>query len=438
MSEPLAGMLVGEDGTVPKERYTSREFLEAEMACLWSRVWQVACREEEVPSVGDYLEYLIGDQSVLVVRAGPDELKAFHNCCLHRGTRLAEGTGSFSDGQIRCRYHAWCYHLDGRLKEVVDREEFGPMPEGLGLKELRCESWGGFVFVSMDPAAPPLADYLQPIPDHLGPYHLERMRFVSYKTTVLPANWKVVVDAFNEAYHVQGTHPQLLAWTDDVNMEYQQVGIHSRYGRLENSRRQLRPSPRLQIPDDEVDEWEILSRLVSGLGGLFLREERRLVEQLRAQGVPEGASLLQAYQQARRQLLASRGLDVSGLSLDQMTSADDFYWFPNLVGPIYPGTAILFRVRPNGTDPDSAVQDLWTLQWPDPGAETRPLRREYYPDWAAKDWGLITNQDFANMAHVQQGMKSRGCGRLRLNPRQESNILHMHRVIDRYLRMGPL
>jgi hypothetical protein len=104
-----------------------------------------------------------------------------------------------------------------------------------------------------------------------------------------------------------------------------------------------------------------------------------------------------------------------------------------MVGPTYPGSAILFRIRPNGLDPDSAIKDLWTLQWPRPDEPWQMPERKFYPDWTSKDWGLITNQDFANMAHIQTGMKSRACHGLRLNPRQESNILHMHRVIDRYL-----
>ena len=133
------------------------------------------------------------------------------------------------------------------------------------------------------------------------------------------------------------------------------------------------------------------------------------------------------------ELLQSRGFDVSGLAKEQMTSADDVYWFPNLVGPIYPGSAILFRVRPNGLDPDSAIKDTWVLEWPRPGDGWRMPERKFYADWTEKDWGPITNQDYANMREVQVGMKSRGCRDLRLNSRQESNILHMHRVIDRYL-----
>jgi len=419
----LEEMLVGDDGRVPKERYVSRAFAELEMERLWPRVWQVACRTEEIPEVGDFVEYQIGDQSILVVRSEDDAVHAFYNTCLHRGTRLADGCGQFADCEIRCRYHAWRYHLDGRVKEIVDGHEFTGVPGGLRLHEVRVDSWGGFVFVTMDPDAPALLDFLHPIPDWLGPYRLEDMRYYSHKTTVLPANWKVVVDAFNEGYHVQGTHPQILAWTDDVNMEYEQFGTHAHYGRLPAARRQLRPSPRLGIPDEDVDEWEILAALVGGLGGLFYKDERRIVDELKGAPIPEGRTLMELYQERRRDLLVSRGLDVSRFTLDQLTSADDFYWFPNVLGPIYPGTAIMFRVRPNGLDPDSAIMDLWTLQWP--GEGWRPC--------AHKDWGLITNQDFANMAHVQEGMKSRGCVDLRLNPRQESNILHMHKVIDRYL-----
>jgi nitrite reductase/ring-hydroxylating ferredoxin subunit len=432
----IAAMLVHDDGFVPKERYVSADFLNVEMERLWARVWQVACREEELPDPGDYVEYSIGDQSLLIVRSEPDRIRGFYNCCLHRGTRLAEGRGAFAAGEIRCRYHAWRYALDGHLTHVVDQEEFAPLPEGLALGAVRTERWGGFVWVNLDPAAEPLLEFLDPLPMLLAPYRMEEMRLRSYRTTVLPANWKVVVDAFNEGYHVQGTHPQILPWTDDVSLAYEQFATHSHYGRLPQARRQLRPSPRLGLQNGEYDEGEILAALVSGLGGLFLEEERRLVEQVRAEPIPPSSTLLGEYQRRRMALLRSRGFDVSGLTEDQMTSADDVYWFPNLVGPVYPGSAIIFRMRPDGLDPDRAVKDTWVLEWPRPDeseGEVRRIEPRFYPDWTARDWGEITNQDYANMAHVQAGMKSRGFAGLRLNRRQESNVLHMHRVIDRYL-----
>ena len=415
---------------IPKERYISREFVDVEMERLWPRVWQIACREEEVPRPGDYVEYVIGDQSILVVRGADGSIGAYYNACLHRGTRLGSGVGSFTEGRIRCTYHGWSYDLSGCVTDVPDREEFPDLPVDLRLGQLRAECWGGFVFVNMDPSAEPLLDFLDPIPKLLGAYRLDEMRFRAYQTLVLPANWKAVLDAFNEGYHVQGAHPQILPWTDDVSIAYEQYERHARYGRLENARRELRGSPRLA--DSDVDEGEILAGLVAGLGGAFLKDEKAVVDELRASDLPPGA-LLGAFQQRRMQLLADRGFDVSGFTPDRMTSAEDVYWFPNMVGPIYPGSAILFRVRPNGLDPDSALKDIWVLEWRPPGDERPMPERRFYPDWTAKDWGEISNQDYANLVEVQIGMHSRGFAGLRLNPRQEGNIAHMHRVIDKYL-----
>jgi phenylpropionate dioxygenase-like ring-hydroxylating dioxygenase large terminal subunit len=139
------------------------------MARLWSRVWQVACREEEIPEPGDYVTYEIGDQSILLVRTGPDEIAAHHNACLHRGTRLATGAGSFDKATITCRYHAWCYALDGALVDIVDRDDFGDLPPDLCLKRVRSDRWGGFVWINLDGQAAPLEEFLDPLPTLLAP-----------------------------------------------------------------------------------------------------------------------------------------------------------------------------------------------------------------------------------------------------------------------------
>src|SRR5262249_33996726 len=156
-------------GLVAKERYTSSEFAALEMERLWPRVWQVACREEELPNRGDFVEYPIGDQSILVVRGDDGAISAFHNACMHRGTGLANGCGSLP-GVIQCRYHGWRYDLTGALVGVPDREEFPGLPDDVRLGPVRCDTWGGFVFVNMDADAPPLLEFLDPIPKILGPY----------------------------------------------------------------------------------------------------------------------------------------------------------------------------------------------------------------------------------------------------------------------------
>ncbi|HUI47386.1 MAG TPA: aromatic ring-hydroxylating dioxygenase subunit alpha [Acidimicrobiia bacterium] len=436
----LQSLLVRADGFVPKERYTTDEFAELEQTRLWACVWQIAGREEQVGRPGDFLEYTIGDETVFVVRAAGGELHAFYNACLHRGRRLVEGSGSLAEAALRCPYHGWCYGLDGRVIDVPDRDEFDGLPDDLRLVAVRVDTWGGFVFVNLDPQAEPLLEFLDPIPALLGPYHLEQMRLRASLSTVIDANWKAVVDAFNEGYHVQGLHTQILPWTDDVSIEYETIGRHAHYGRLPGARRRLRPSPRLHLSPGEYDEGEILANLVAGLGGAFLGEERAAIEELRAAGPPSGSTLLEAYQARRMQLLEARGFDVSGLSSDLMTSADDVFWFPNVVGPIYPGSAILFRVRPYGRDPNRSIKDTWVLEWRAPetpeAAEAndgRCVQTKFFENWRDRNWGEITEQDYENLANVQAGMRSAGWTGARLNPRQEGNILHMHRVIDGYI-----
>jgi phenylpropionate dioxygenase-like ring-hydroxylating dioxygenase large terminal subunit len=430
----LDALLVRADGFVPKERYTTRDFTDLEQSRLWPRVWQIACREEQVARPGDFCEYTIGPETIVVVRGADGALHAFYNACLHRGRRLVDGCGAVDGGRIRCAYHGWCYALDGRVVDVPDRADFDELPDDLALPRVEVDTWGGFVFVNLDPDAEPLLDFLDPLPAMLAPYHLEEMRLRASLGTIIEANWKAVVDAFNEGYHVQGLHPQILPWTDDVSIEYEQLGKHAHYGRLPGARRKLQPSPRLELTPDDYDEGEILANLVSGLGGAFLGEERAAIEELRRTGPPAGQSLLEAYQTRRMELLAARGFDVSGLSPELMTSADDVYCFPNVVGPIYPGSAILFRVRPYGDDPHRSIKDTWVLEWRASDTnETRRAQPRFFENWHDREWGEITEQDYDNLGNVQRGMRSAGWSGARLNPRQEGNILHMHRVIDQYI-----
>ena len=272
---------------MPKERYTTRRSpTSSRSACGRgsgrSRAGRSRSRGRAISS-----STTIGDETIAIVRDDRAPLHAFHNACLHRGRRLAEGCGSFADGTIRCPYHGWCYALDGRLVDVPDRADFTDLPDDLTLRPVNVETWGGFVFVNLDANAEPLADFLDPLPKLLAPYHLEETRLRASLTTIIDANWKAVVDAFNEGYHVQGLHPQILPWTDDVSIAYEQFDRHAHYGRLPGARRELRPSPRLgaRSTTTKARFSPVWSR---GLGGAFLGEERAAVEALRAIGATAG------------------------------------------------------------------------------------------------------------------------------------------------------
>ena len=164
------------DAFVPKGRYLDVEFLQLELERVFPRTWLMACRLEELPGVGSYVEYRIGDRSVLIVRESTESIRAYHNACRHRGTRLATGRGRV--GSIICPFHGWRWNLDGSIKLLLDPEEFTPRSDDdLGLQPVRCELWGGFVFINMDPEAPPLLDYLDPIPSVFAPFQFENMRY---------------------------------------------------------------------------------------------------------------------------------------------------------------------------------------------------------------------------------------------------------------------
>ena len=173
---------------VPGARYTSQEFFDLEMDRLWPCVWQVACREEEIPNSGDFLEYTIGDQSILVVRSDHEDIKAFFKCLptISGHPACCRGVGSFATTQIRCPYHGWRWSFEGEIAEVVDRHDF---PETMTddlvcLGQVQVGRWGGFVFVNMDANCVAFDSFLGDIPDRFATYRFHNLRFRSYRTIV--------------------------------------------------------------------------------------------------------------------------------------------------------------------------------------------------------------------------------------------------------------
>ncbi len=164
-------------GTAPvaKERYTSREFMRLEWQRMWTRTWLLAGRESDAPNPGDYFTFEIGIESVLVIRQADGSLAARYNVCMHRGNRLREPGRGHAES-FACLFHGWRYGIDGKLLAVLDSHSFPQGCEGLDLRPVRSETWAGFVWLNLNPAAEPLRDYLGVIPEHLDPYHFEEWR----------------------------------------------------------------------------------------------------------------------------------------------------------------------------------------------------------------------------------------------------------------------
>jgi phenylpropionate dioxygenase-like ring-hydroxylating dioxygenase large terminal subunit len=420
---------------IPTERYTSADFLREEIAGVWNRTWQMACRSEDVPNSGDYVAYTIADQEWLVVRQPDGAVKAFANACRHRGNMIKVGCGSAHE--LRCQYHHWCWNLDGTLADIPDRHLFvGIVDDDYRLGQASCDEWGGFVFINPSPSpSQSLLEYLGPVADQLAPYHLDKMRAALSISTDLACNWKVAVEAFLEVYHVQGIHPQLMPMLDEVNTAYELIGPHSRmvvpFGV---------PSMRLE----HVDEYEVFEAFNRSSGSTVANREADgdgyKSSSMGVEGMFDDDGNRIGDTDVRQFLIdrtaqkgAEYGHDYSGLTRDQLI--DDFHYliFPGLVFNTHAGGFLLFRIRPHATDPDRCWFDVWRFMWPDQREPAPTPVPNVWVDQGAATFGQVLDQDFENLPRVQRGMHSSSLRHVTLSF-QERRVVHVHTAIDEMLR----
>lgn len=431
------------DDFVPKEVYYDPAFARLEAEHLWPKVWQLACRLEEIPNVGDYVTYEIVDDSITVIRTAPDRVKAYHNACPHRGRKLTQGCGHLQ--HFVCRFHGWQFDLDGRNTKVVDRADWGDAlkAEDIALKEVQIGFWGGFVFINMDPDCEPLADFIAPIDEYCAKFEFEQLRFRWYKTAIMPANWKTILEFFNEFYHVQQTHQQLLPFTNDYSNS-DGFGRHAAMWYPATGALPLSRSPRLPPkpePDFRKYVLDFVETFNRDLQAMVTPRNYEATQRLRTE-VAATAEPMEVMGKWVQFQLEAAAADGSGwpqeLTPEYIENSKlDWHVFPNTIylhG--FVDGVLWYRARPNGHDPESCIFDVWSLQRYGPG-QAPPLQREFYANWRDGDWPLILSQDFANLADVQRGMKSRGFAGARTNPVQERAISHFHRTLRRFINEGP-
>ena len=418
---------VQSDDLIPAYRYISRDYVLAEQEWLWPYVWQVACREEEVPGVGDYLEYQIADQTVLIVRVKPDQIKAYHNVCLHRGTRIKKGCGTATE--LRCMFHSWCWNLDGSNKEITDQHDFPDIdPEQLRLSELRIGFWAGFVFVNFNPDAESLEEFLGPVPELFDHFKMDQAHIQSCRRTTFRSNWKVPIDNFNESFHVMGLHPQQLPFINDVGAIYETAGNHST--ELVQSGVQ---SPRL---GGSLDEDEVFADMMDAYITTFYRgndDKREEIEALSNLSVPEGSTARDLLAKMKRERLTTLGVDSEGYSDSDLIDGHGLHLFPNVVMHINYGEFFIVRTRPNGNDPDTCIGEIINLDFPAQDEERGRAVVQEIADPDSYDWGVVVEQDLCCFTEVQRGLHSRGLPGIRLAKYQELRIRHMHDMLERYI-----
>lgn len=414
---------------VPVSRYISPEYFQKEVEHVWSRIWQMACREEEIPDVGDYHIYEIVGKSLIVVRTGPGEIKAFYNSCLHRGRKLVTQNGC--KNEFRCPYHGFTWNTDGSFKENPIGWDF-PQWRGrdMSLPEARVDTWGGFVFVNLDLAAEPLMSFIGPLAEHFAGYDYENRYKAVHVSKVVRCNWKVLAEAFMESHHSVTTHPQILPFLADANSQYD---LLSDYVSRQFSASGV-PSP--FVADRNYTPTEIIQAM-GGQGGA----RRRGFEEGQTE-VPDGVSARAfAAQQARDALSAEDGWDYSDASDAEMVDALLYNLWPNM--SFWAGYApnLVYRWRPHGRDPESGVMDVIILKRvPKTGPRPKPAPvHELGVDepWSsAAELGALAGifeQDMGNLPFVQEGLHASGSGVVHLGRYSEMRIRQLHRLIERYI-----
>lgn len=403
---------------VRKERYYDGGSYELEAEALWPRVWQMACRLEEIPEPRDFVEYEFLDQSIVLLRTDDMEVRAFQNACRHRGVRVVEGRGTCEHGFV-CPFHGWCYGVDGKNSVVPRKKTFAEhnvQPGDIDLVAVRCEVWGGCAWINLDDGAPPLRESLEPAASILDAWKVESLRTEWWYASRLPVNWKLAIEAFVESYHVVQTHPQLV--------------IPTRYG--------LRDSGRFDSRAFVEADIGYLRTMSEGMAGMVHANDVRIAEGLRDIELPgEAAQAMATWNRTLNDAVTrwhrDRGDDMPDLNDLEARglNLEFFQCFPHsFVLPMY-SSATAYRFRPLA--PEETLMEIWSLtRYPEGEEPERPAQPEV---WECDDprWPPIPTQDFSNLPRQQRGLHAKGFEYMRLSAGLEGHIANFQRTIDGYL-----
>jgi len=436
---------LAEPVTIGVEAYTSADYARAERDRLWRKVWLQVGRVEEIPEIGNHLTYDILDDSIIVIRAGKDRLNAFYNVCTHRGRKLVDTPPGARNACGRrpalvCPFHGWTFNLQGECTHIREQDDWqGALtPENTRLTEVKVDTWGGWVWINMDPDCMPLRDYLEPAASMLDPFQLENMRVRWRRWVVFDCNWKVAAEAFNEIYHVDITHPEFKQFGEFRGWSRAQ-GRHSNIGYDApktvdaNQQAKLRigsGDARISTAQMQNFTWEQVN---TNTTKTLVDAANRLASEL-PEGTPPGEVLMHWLKTAR-EADAARGVIWPTVDPAHVgKSGTAWQIFPSFQIGHAVNNALCYNFKPYGDDPDKCIFEVAVYELFAKGEEPK-TEWEYTPVGDPR-WRTVLPQDFSNMAAVQQGMKSLGFKGTKPNPYRERAVANLHRNLAALMGTG--
>ncbi len=208
--------------TLSGKYYHSEEIYREEIEKIFYTFWLFACREEEIPEIGDYKLVEIADESIILVRDKSGKINAHFNVCRHRGTRLCtEAKGNFKTKSIQCPYHAWTYGLDGKLLAAPHMKEgHGFRKDNCALHKAHCHIWEGFVFITLAMNPQPFEVQMEALIGKFSDWKMADLRIAHQITYELNCNWKLILQNYQECYHCPGVHPLLSSLTPTQSAQH--------------------------------------------------------------------------------------------------------------------------------------------------------------------------------------------------------------------------
>lgn len=412
-------------GHIDRRRYFDRSFAKREQERLWSRCWQMACREEDIPEPGDFIVHDMGSDSLLVTRQPDGSILALVNACLHRGRRLRDCDGHAE--HFRCPFHGFSWNLDGTCKSLVNGWDFAHVDrDAFRLPTAHVGRWGGFVFVNPADDPEPFEQFLEFLPDHYATrgWDLSRRVKAVHVKKLHRCNWKVALEAFIESFHVTETHRGAMTYLGDAMTQYD-VWDGFRTTRMISPRGLHSPNMD-PIPDEEVYRAGLRPALGAAADTVSL---------------PEGMTARAAMGDARRRSLMAEGLDVASATDCELIDTIQYHVFPNLVLWAGWGSYLVYRFLPLGDDPDQCSMEIMFLVPPPPGKDIPVAREPQLIDFGASHreaaqlggFASVFDEDMSNLEAIQKGLKSLRTPGPMTGMVQEARIRHFHQCLDAFL-----
>lgn len=417
---------------IPASRYHDPDFFEAEKKHVWPHVWQMACRLEELPNLGDYTVYEIFDKSVIMIHTS-EGVKGFLNACRHRGVKLAHGPGHCDSEGFVCPFHGWRWNAEGENTFIFGRQIFDEdiiTRAHVDLAPVRTECWAGCAFINFDDDAPSLRDSLGPVAGRMDARQADKLKTDWWCATVLPTNWKLAMEAFMESYHVMQTHRQLFDVTPDATVQY---------GRNFDDRQ---VNEGLEGRDRVNMMANFIASISDGMGGGIVHgTEMAVIEKLRDMDAPKdpSAATMAFYTQAWQNVeddLRARGADV--FDVKRVNSEVEFnaveFMFPNFfLLPMITAMAS-YRIRP--LTPETCLFEIWSLAMRADGEGPEAPSEPTVLPCDSPDFPEIPRQDYSNLSIQQTGLHNldfmrigKGCN----GADGEGLISNYQRVIDGFI-----